>query len=235
MPDARVESAIAHWAPRMTTQGIDLNDFTRTTARIETWDEWLGDWVRTGELHLELAREAESEDRTRTAGEAFVRAALCFHFAKYVWVVDPARNREVTLRARDALAEAHRLLDPSARRIEAPIPGGGVIVANLRLPARRRSLTARDPDPRARFDQGGVLQLRAGLPRSRARDPVARRARVRGRPASSRRSATTTRWRWRRRSRRSPTNPGSTSSGSAPPGSASAATTRRARPPSSRG
>ena len=75
MPDARVESAIAHWAPRMTTQGIDLNDFTRTTARIETWDEWLGEWVRTGELHLELAREAESEDRTRTAGEAFVRAA----------------------------------------------------------------------------------------------------------------------------------------------------------------
>ncbi len=135
MPDARVESAIAHWAPRMTTQGIDLNDFTRTTARIETWDEWLGEWVRTGERHLELAREAESEDRTRTAGEAFVRAALCFHFAKYVWVVDPARNREVTLRARDALAEAHRLLDPSARRIEAPIPGGGVIVANLRLPA----------------------------------------------------------------------------------------------------
>ena len=64
-----------------------------------------------------------------------MRAALCFHFAKYVWVVEPARNREVTLRARDALAEAHRLLDPSARRIEAPIPGGGVIVANLRLPA----------------------------------------------------------------------------------------------------
>lgn len=134
MPDPRVESAIAHWAPRMTTQGIDLNDFTRTTARIETWDDWLGEWVRTGELHLELAREAEAEGRARTAGEAFVRAALCFHFAKYVWVVDGQLNREVTLRARDALAEAHRLLDPSARRIEAPITGGGLIIANLRLP-----------------------------------------------------------------------------------------------------
>lgn len=134
MPDARVESAIAHWAPRMTTQGIDLNDFTRTTSRIESWDEWLGEWVRTGELHVELAREAEAEGRTRTAGEAFVRAALCFHFAKYVWVVEPALNREVTLRARDALAEAHKLLDPSARRIEAPIAGGGVVIANLRLP-----------------------------------------------------------------------------------------------------
>ena len=140
MPDARVESAIAHWAPRMTTQGIDLNDFTRTTARIESWDEWLSEWVRTGELHLELAREAEAEGRERTAGEAFVRAALCFHFAKYVWVVEPDLNREVTLRARDALAEAHRLLDPSARRIEAPIPGGGVVIANLRLsPGAERS------------------------------------------------------------------------------------------------
>ena len=99
MPDARVEAAIDNWAPRMVTQGIDYNDFVRTTAEIQAWDEWLDAWTRTAELHVELAREAEAEGRGRTAGEAYVRAALCFHFAKYVWVLDAERNRATTERA----------------------------------------------------------------------------------------------------------------------------------------
>jgi pimeloyl-ACP methyl ester carboxylesterase len=131
--DARVQSAIGNWAPRMVTQGIDYNDFVRTTARIETWEEWIGEWSATAEFHLGLAREAEVEGRERTAGEAYVRAALCFHFAKYVWVLDGERNREATVRARDALYEAHRLLDPRAERIAARVDGAA-IYANLRRP-----------------------------------------------------------------------------------------------------
>ncbi len=133
MPDARVQSAIDNWAPRMVTQGIDYNDFLRTTARIERWEEWIGAWSETAALHLGLAAEAEAEARERTAGEAYVRAALAFHFAKYVWVVDPERNRETTVRARDALYEAHRLLDPTAERIVADRDGVS-IRANLRRP-----------------------------------------------------------------------------------------------------
>jgi pimeloyl-ACP methyl ester carboxylesterase len=134
MPDARVQAAIDNWAPRMVTQGVDYNDFVRTTAGIERWGEWLDAWSKTAELHLRLAREAEETGRRRTAGEAFVRAALCFHFAKYVWVVDAERNRETTIRARDALYAAHRLLDPTAERIEAPLDGAAVI-GNLRRPS----------------------------------------------------------------------------------------------------
>jgi dipeptidyl aminopeptidase/acylaminoacyl peptidase len=133
MPDARVQAAIDNWAPRMVSQGIDYNDFVRTTARIERWDEWLDTWSDTAELHLGLGREAEQAGRPLTAGEAFVRAALCFHFAKYVWVLDGERNRRTTERAREALYEAHRLLDPSAERVEAPLDGAAV-VANLRRP-----------------------------------------------------------------------------------------------------
>jgi pimeloyl-ACP methyl ester carboxylesterase len=133
MPDARVQAAIDNWAPRMVSQGIDYNDFVRTTAKIERWDEWLGAWSDIAELHLGLAREAEEAGRERTAGESFVRAALCFHFAKYVWVLDGERNREATERAREALYEAHRLLDPNAERVQASLDGG-TIVANLRRP-----------------------------------------------------------------------------------------------------
>ena len=65
MPDARVQAAIDNWAPRMVTQGVDYNDFVRTTARIEAWDEWLVEWTRTADLHLELRRDLLGKDLRR--------------------------------------------------------------------------------------------------------------------------------------------------------------------------
>jgi 2,6-dihydroxypseudooxynicotine hydrolase len=133
VPDARVQAAIDNWAPRFTTNGVDPNDFRATTARIERWDEWLDAWTRTAEVHLGLAEAARAAGHDRTAGEAYVRAAVCFHFAKFVWVLDAERNRATTRRAIDALSAAHALLDPTAERIEAPLDGGRV-VGNLRRP-----------------------------------------------------------------------------------------------------
>ena len=133
MPDARVDAAVAHWAPRFVTQGIDFNDFRRTTAAIETWDDWLPAWVATADEHRALAEEAETEGRPLTAGEAWVAAALCYHFAKFVWILEVERNHETTRRAREALYSAHRLLDPSAERVEVPWEGA-TLVGNLRGP-----------------------------------------------------------------------------------------------------
>jgi pimeloyl-ACP methyl ester carboxylesterase len=132
--DARVQAAIDNWGPRFIANGVDYNDFVRTTSGLERWEGWLDAWTQTAEDHLELAREAEAAGRERSAGEAYVRAAVCLHFAKFVWVLDAARNRETTERAVAALYAAHRLLDPAAERIEAPLDGHAV-VANLRRPA----------------------------------------------------------------------------------------------------
>src|SRR6185295_4448623 len=93
MPDARVQAAIDHWAPRFIQAGVDYNDFVRTTARVERWEEWLDAWCETAAIHEQLAREAEQAGRRWTAGEAWLRAAVCFHFGKFVWVVDAERSR----------------------------------------------------------------------------------------------------------------------------------------------
>jgi hypothetical protein len=130
VPDRRVQAAIDNWAPRFVANGVDLNDFRRTTARIETWDEWLPAWVETGDEHRALADAAASDV---SAGEAYVRAALAYHFAKFVWVVDIERNHETTRRAIDALCEGLRRLDASAERIEIPFDGAA-LVGNLRGP-----------------------------------------------------------------------------------------------------
>ena len=133
MPDARVTAAITNWAPRFTSQGVDYNDFVRTTGGVETWDQWLDAWCATGDLHADLAREAEQQGRGRSAGEAWVRAALCYHFAKFVWMVDMAKYRMAADRAVSSLYVAHRYLDPSAERLEMPLDGV-TMVGNLRRP-----------------------------------------------------------------------------------------------------
>jgi 2,6-dihydroxypseudooxynicotine hydrolase len=113
---------------------VDPNDFLRVTGGLERRDEWLDAWCANGDLHAGLARDAEALGRTRTAGEAWVRAALAYHFAKFVWMVDAARYRSAADRSVAALLEAHRLLDPTAERVEVPFEGG-TMVGNLRRPA----------------------------------------------------------------------------------------------------
>lgn len=133
MPDARVQAAIDNWAPRFVAQGVDYNDFVRTTGAIERWEDWLAAWVGLGEVHTALAEEAEAAGRRLSAGEAYVRAALSFHFAKFVWMIDPVRHRDASERAVASLYNAHRLLDPGAERLEVPFEGAHM-VGNLRKP-----------------------------------------------------------------------------------------------------
>jgi len=134
VPDERVADAIAHWAPRFVTNGVEFNDFQRVTRSVERWDEWLPAWVENGHRHAARAREAEERGRTRTAGEAWVQAALSYHFGKFVWIVDLERYREATGLAVDALRRAHAHLDPTAERLEIPYDGV-TMAANLRRPA----------------------------------------------------------------------------------------------------
>jgi dienelactone hydrolase len=133
VPDARVQAAVDHWAPRFVQAGVDHNDFVATTAGVESWDEWLDAWCDNADMHAELAEAAAAKGRRRTAGEAWARATVGYHFAKFVWVVDPARSRAAADKAVAAMGRTHEFLDPDAERIEVPLDGGRV-VANLRRP-----------------------------------------------------------------------------------------------------
>jgi 2,6-dihydroxypseudooxynicotine hydrolase len=139
--DPRVRAAVDHWAPRFIAMGVDYNDFVRTTRRIERWEDWLDAWVALADEHLELAEDAESAGRGRSAGEAYLHAAICLHFAKFVWVLDAAAHRGATERAIASMAKAHSFLDPTAERIEATL-GEGTLAATLRRPRAERPLAA---------------------------------------------------------------------------------------------
>jgi dienelactone hydrolase len=132
--DERVSSATAHWAPRFIANGTDYPDFVATLARIDDWAGWCAEWGRTAEQYEQLAARAEAADQPLTAGGAWRRAALCWHWGKFVFMDDldqqrAAHERTVACFARGALA-----LSPPAHRVEIPY-GTASIAGYLRRPA----------------------------------------------------------------------------------------------------
>ena len=56
--DARVASAIHHWAPRFVANGVPLTDFQEVTAGIRQWAEWCAAWCACAAVHEEIGRQA---------------------------------------------------------------------------------------------------------------------------------------------------------------------------------
>lgn len=134
MTDERVEAAIKNWAPRFTSQGVDYNDFFRTTARIQRWDAWCREWVATGDVHHQLAVQAQARGNTRSAGEAYIGAALCYHFGKFLFQDYLDEYMSAAARSVEASAKGLKLLDPTGERVEIPFHGA-TMVGTLRRPS----------------------------------------------------------------------------------------------------
>src|SRR5215469_192729 len=91
--DDRLAMAISHWAPRFTTNGVTAGDFDLIVNGITSWDEWCSEWSKVAAEHEQLGREALAAGRTISAGEHLSRAAVYFHFAKFLFVSDMDQMR----------------------------------------------------------------------------------------------------------------------------------------------
>ncbi|SDK84680.1 alpha/beta hydrolase family protein [Nonomuraea jiangxiensis] len=131
--DELVASAVSHWAPRFTTNGVAVADFERVISGLKDWDGWCSAWSAVGAEYEALGAEAVREGRLRSAGQHYVQAAVCHHFGKYLFVQDPVQMREAHLAAVRCLDAALPHLDPPGRRIEIPFEGSR-LVGVLRLP-----------------------------------------------------------------------------------------------------
>ena len=134
MPDVRVQSAIAHWAPRFVSNGVPLTDFQEVTAGIERWEDWCRAWSARGAVHEELGRTALADGRRLSAGEHLTRAAVCYHFSKFVFVVDYAQMKAAHRKAVECRNLALPLLVPPGERVMIPYEGKH-LAGNLRKPA----------------------------------------------------------------------------------------------------
>src|SRR5215210_2624906 len=118
--DPRVEIAIHHWSPRFVAAGVPLSDFDEVTAQIDKWDDWCAVWSKRAAEHEALGRKALADGYTRSAAAHLTRAALCYHFGKFMFV----HKVDVMRRAHDKVVECRNLalpyLDAPGERVAIP-------------------------------------------------------------------------------------------------------------------
>jgi 2,6-dihydroxypseudooxynicotine hydrolase len=123
MPDARVQSAIAHWAPRFVSNGVPLTDFEDVTAGVERWEDWCRAWSARAGIHEELGRKSLADGYRLSAGAHLTRAAVCYHFSKFVFVIDYDQMKAAHRKAVECRSLALPLIDPPGERVAIPYEG----------------------------------------------------------------------------------------------------------------
>ncbi len=129
----RITATLHERLPRFLAAGVDYNDVQEIRSRIFGWEDWCAAWVAKGVEHEGLGEAALAAGRTVTAGEAFVRAALCFHFGQFVFFQDREQKRQAQERKVRAITHALPHLIPPGERLEIPFDGT-VLAAHLRRP-----------------------------------------------------------------------------------------------------
>ncbi|HUX65569.1 MAG TPA: alpha/beta hydrolase, partial [archaeon] len=115
--DQLVQEAISHWAPRFTTNGVAVADFTTVTNSIQSWSEWADAWAVAGKVMEDLGREALREGRYKSAGAHLSQAAVYYHFGKFVYTDYPEKMKENHEKAVACLNEALPYLNPPGERV----------------------------------------------------------------------------------------------------------------------
>ncbi len=109
--DERVGIAFRN-CPRFVVRGVDYGDVIRLSHSVLESDDWLPAWTDVADEQAALPREWEAEGSARSAGQAWNRAALGYHFGRFLSVRDPAAYHACSERAVAAPREAH----PPGRR-----------------------------------------------------------------------------------------------------------------------
>ena len=132
--DKRVEIAIHHWAPRFVSSGVPLTDFEEVTRSISRWDEWCAAWSARAAIHERLGRQALADGCRLSAGEHLTRAAVCYHFGKFMFVHDLEQMRRAHGKVVECRQLALPLLPFPGERVEIPYEGKR-LAGTLRRPA----------------------------------------------------------------------------------------------------
>jgi dienelactone hydrolase len=134
MKDPRIEAAISHWAPRFVANGVPLVDFQEVTSSCSRWEDWCAAWSARAAIHEDLGNKALAEGCTISAAEHLTRAAVCYHFGKFLFVNDLAQMKSAHMKAVECRNRALPHLQPPGERVAIPYEGKR-LYGNLRKPA----------------------------------------------------------------------------------------------------
>lgn len=119
--DEWVRSETSLGMARFIAQGSEPNDVADTLARIKGNEDWIREWSASAAVHEELAREAEQKGHPFSAGEAYIRASLGYHWGKMRWigVLDHEdQYQQAHRKSIETFQKGLQILDPATERVE---------------------------------------------------------------------------------------------------------------------
>jgi dienelactone hydrolase len=130
----RLLSVVEHWLPRMEVAGIPSATAKTVIDSAGVWENWLAAWSAEGDRHAEMGEAALARGRKVTAGEAFARASLFYHFGQFMAFDDLVEKERVAAMKVAVFRRAAPLLEQPGELIEVPFEDG-ILRGYLRLPA----------------------------------------------------------------------------------------------------
>lgn len=117
---------------RMEVAGhLDYSEITRILERIRRKAEWVPVWMAASDNHAEVALAAAGRGATVSAGDAFLRASLCAHWAS-LYAGGKAKSA-AHKRSLELYAMGAQWFEPPSQRVEIP-HDGDVLPGYLRMP-----------------------------------------------------------------------------------------------------
>ncbi|MFD8481134.1 alpha/beta hydrolase family protein [Kitasatospora sp. NPDC059673] len=149
---------IAETRPRAHGAGIDLHEYERVTASLESLLQWPDVCRATALRHRAAAEQAVERGRTRTAGERHRLAARWFHLAALIPDPDRVRAEDNERESDRSMELSLALLEPRARRLS-----GDGFTGWLRTPADVIASTGSDTDVDVIADAGSGASGGSGV------------------------------------------------------------------------
>ena len=123
MADRNVAVALDRFTWRMLSQYVSPWEFEQLKQKIQTWDQWCGEWSKVARKHAEIGDKAVAEGHALTAGTAYIRAALYFHWASFLFVHDQKQWRAAMEAMDECWRKAAPRVDPPMELMEIPFEG----------------------------------------------------------------------------------------------------------------
>jgi dienelactone hydrolase len=133
--DDRLESMYRRFTWRIMSNYVTPWEFEQLKAQITDYEQWCATWSAHAAGHVERGDQALAAGHTVTAGDAYLRGALAYHWASFVFTHDQAQFRAALEAMNAAWAKAAPLQSPPVQILEVPFEGLA-LPGYLRVPAQ---------------------------------------------------------------------------------------------------
>src|SRR5215831_12486688 len=131
--DERLVSMYRRFTWRILSNYVTPWEFEQLKNEITDYEQWCAAWSRHAARHVERGDAALAAGRRLTAGDAYLRGALAYHWASFVFTHDQAQFRAALEAMGDAWARAAPLVAPPMEPLAVPFEGL-VMPGYLRVP-----------------------------------------------------------------------------------------------------